>query len=471
MLALKEVKRLCKEFGFTAGMLKGSLAEGKKKQINIQFYTHACFSVENEKIILLNDPYLSGTAFNDGWDLIVNNIEFDRFSEKQLFIYYSHEHPDHFSIPFLKSISKEIRRDITIVFQKTRDGRVKSFLQKEGFSVLELANKARTQISKDFFITIGQVPFYDSWALIEVNGKKILNANDCILETPDRVSDIKETTDTVDILFTQFSYANWVEGGSSDGTSRALLAKEKLQRIKMQSDVLKPGFIVPFASMVRFCHIENSYMNDEINTPDETVDFISNNTYAEPFLMVPYENWDGVTPKSNQSAIQFWNAAYETALNRPLIEAKKSYTIDEIASASNDMRERVGKRNNRLLIFLLDAFGLLPTQIIKISDLNCYVRFNWRQGLHTFGKEQEQSSVELTSESLYFLFKFDFGIDTLNVNARFSGSLAQKKSLIRTFSPLALNNTGRYISILGLISTFSEPAFIKQGLRTVGLAR
>ena len=29
--ALKEVKRICKEFGFTAGMLKGSLAEGRKK--------------------------------------------------------------------------------------------------------------------------------------------------------------------------------------------------------------------------------------------------------------------------------------------------------------------------------------------------------------------------------------------------------------------------------------------------------
>ena len=28
--ALKEVKRLCKEFGFTAGMLEGSLAEGRK---------------------------------------------------------------------------------------------------------------------------------------------------------------------------------------------------------------------------------------------------------------------------------------------------------------------------------------------------------------------------------------------------------------------------------------------------------
>ena len=27
--ALKEVKRLCKEFGFTAGMLKGALAKGR----------------------------------------------------------------------------------------------------------------------------------------------------------------------------------------------------------------------------------------------------------------------------------------------------------------------------------------------------------------------------------------------------------------------------------------------------------
>ena len=29
--ALKTVKRLCKEFGFTAGMLKGALTEGRKK--------------------------------------------------------------------------------------------------------------------------------------------------------------------------------------------------------------------------------------------------------------------------------------------------------------------------------------------------------------------------------------------------------------------------------------------------------
>ena len=31
--ALKKVKRLCKEFGFTAGMLKGALAKGRKNNV------------------------------------------------------------------------------------------------------------------------------------------------------------------------------------------------------------------------------------------------------------------------------------------------------------------------------------------------------------------------------------------------------------------------------------------------------
>ena len=31
-VALKKVKELCKEFGFTAGMLKGVLAEGRKQK-------------------------------------------------------------------------------------------------------------------------------------------------------------------------------------------------------------------------------------------------------------------------------------------------------------------------------------------------------------------------------------------------------------------------------------------------------
>ena len=439
--------------------------------MNIQFYNHACFSIENDSAILLNDPYLSGTAFNDGWDLIINDIVFDNFTAKKLFIYYSHEHPDHFSIPFLKLIKAEKRKEITILFQKTRDGRVKSYLEKEGFFVKELKNKRRFEFSRDFYITIGQVPFYDSWALIEVDHQKIINVNDCILEVPDRIKDIKSITSDVDILFTQFSYANWVEGGVENKRSRLLLAQEKLDRIKTQSDVLNPKFIVPFASMVRFCHIENSYMNDAINTPKQTVSFIEKNTSAKPFLMKPYESWNGIDSKNNDISILFWEEAYNKALTRELIRQKKLYDFKTIKKVCEEMIARVKNRNNAIIMSLIDKIGLLPSQIIKIVDLNCIVKFSWRNGIAEIDVNSVEEYIEMSSESIYFLFKLDFGIDTLNVNARFTGSLEQKKSFIRTFSPLILNNTGRYISLLGLVSSFSEPAFIKQGLRTVGLVR
>ena len=47
------------------------------EQMKIQFFNHACFSVEYKNDLLLCDPYLDGTAFNNGWDLIVEGILFE----------------------------------------------------------------------------------------------------------------------------------------------------------------------------------------------------------------------------------------------------------------------------------------------------------------------------------------------------------------------------------------------------------
>lgn len=439
--------------------------------MNIQFYNHACFSVENDDALLLCDPYLSGTAFNNGWDLIVNDVAFDRFAEKKLYIYYSHEHPDHFAIPFLKSIRSQDRNDVTVLFQKTLDERVKSFVSEEGFSVITLADQEKLELSDEFSITIGKVPFYDSWALIELDGKKILNANDCTIDTPSRVKRVKRLTDAVDILFTQFSYANWAPGGVADRRSRAMLAKSKLESLKSQADLLTPTTIVPFASMIRFCHVENFYMNDEVNTPGQVVKFIEQNTDAAPFLMEPYENWDGSSTKDNNSAIQYWENAYKVALTRDLVPQMKSFSFAELKLVCDEMRLRVNDRNSSFLIRLFEKMRFLPSQTIRISDLDICVGFSWRSGLKVETAVPRQQCIEMTSESLHFLFRFDFGVDTLYVNARFNGSAAQGKSLIRTFSPLLLNNSGRSISVTGLLSMLTEPSFVKQGLGTTRIAR
>ena len=436
--------------------------------MKIQFFNHACFSIENENILLLNDPYLSGTAFNNGWDLILDNINFTFDLSKKNYIYYSHEHPDHFSIQFLQSINEEDRKSITILYQKTKDGKVKNFVKKLGFNVIEVSDKEKYKITDKFSITIGQIPFYDSWSYVEINDKKILNVNDCILENPNKINEISKHCRKVDILFTQYSYANWVEGGFSDNNKRKELANKKLEKIRIQSEILCPEFIVPFASMIRFCHEENKYMNDSINTPRKTIEYINSKTSSKAYLMKPYEIWNGSDIKNNEDAMSFWDKAYENALKRDLIKQEKFYEEEDIQKAYSKMVERVKSKNNIYIIKFLSLIGIIPSQIIKILDLNKIYYFSWHKGLK-LTQQKNQEFVEMTSDSLHFLLSFDYGIDTLNVNARFKGSLLQKKNIIRTFSTLALNNMGRFISFKGILSIMFEPSFIKKGLKSVGL--
>src|SRR3546814_2660010 len=80
--------------------------------------------------------------------------------------------------------------------------------------------------------------------LIETQDLTILYVNDCILETPERLQTIKRHVSRCDILFTQFSYANW-EDRRDNPQARRALAAEKLRRITLQCEAFRPRFVVP----------------------------------------------------------------------------------------------------------------------------------------------------------------------------------------------------------------------------------
>ena len=84
---------------------------------NITFLNHASFILEYKEIKILNDPYLFNSAFNNGWNLL-KEIDHRNFLKDITHIYFSHEHPDHFSIPFLKSISVEERKKLQLFIKK-----------------------------------------------------------------------------------------------------------------------------------------------------------------------------------------------------------------------------------------------------------------------------------------------------------------------------------------------------------------
>ena len=80
----------------------------------VKFINHASILISNSNKSVLTDPWYSGSVFDDGWNLLYENLpnEIEKLLEKVNFIWFSHEHPDHFSIKFLNDFEKIIKKKI-----------------------------------------------------------------------------------------------------------------------------------------------------------------------------------------------------------------------------------------------------------------------------------------------------------------------------------------------------------------------
>ena len=76
----------------------------------IKFINHASVVISNKNRSILTDPWYHGTAFDDGWSLLYENEKekIKSLLKKIDYIWISHEHPDHFSIPFFKLYEEDI---------------------------------------------------------------------------------------------------------------------------------------------------------------------------------------------------------------------------------------------------------------------------------------------------------------------------------------------------------------------------
>lgn len=426
--------------------------------IKINFLNHASFIIEYDNIKILNDPYLSGSAFNNGWNLL-QEFDHKEYLEDITHICFSHEHPDHFSIPFLKSIDESKRTKITIIYQDTFDKRVKSFCQKLGYQFLEFENLIEKQIQENFSITIGKVPFYDSWINYKVNGKNILNVNDCVIENPSVANQIKKNIKKVHTLLTQFSYASYIP--VNEQKEKALKC---LENIKIQDEILKPNFIIPFASFIYFSNTQNKFMNKNINTIEKTYDYLTKNCNSNPIILAPNEIWD-LQIKDNKKSLLFWKNIYDNLNNLNYYEEKNLYKLNELTDKSQKYIEKIYKKNNGLILKILYKLKILSPVNIFISDLNIYLNFSIIDGLTEISENKlNDNYVKMDSNSLAFIFDYEYGLDTLLVNARFETFKTYKNNLIKSFAIGALNNTGRFMRFRDLFK-YLNINFIERTLK------
>ncbi len=416
----------------------------------IEFVNHASFVLEFAGHTIISDPWLFGTAFNDGWRLLCDsNFDPQRFRDIN-YIWISHEHPDHFSPMVLRSVPEAIRRDITVLFQQTKDRKVIDFCAEIGYKTLELPHMEPATLDDGLEVICGRMPLYDSWILYDCAGFKVLNLNDCTV-TPKALETIRRVVGSIDVLFTQFSYAGW-KGGPADTTMRRKAAAAKLSAMQTQIRVLAPTWTVPFASFSYFSHHENRHSNDSINRPDGAATAIRA-AGSEPVVMYPGDTWRAGDQCNSDTALQRYRRHYDFAAKSYL--SSESINEPTLIEAGRAYAARIRSNNSVALLRLIrrmPLLGLLRPLTIEAHDLGCRYRLSLEHGLEPLGAlrppdAQTSPNVRMHSSSLHYLLRHDWGYDTLAVNGRFEADLDGFKKMKKLLSIGSLNNAGHRLTV------------------------
>lgn len=406
--------------------------------MRIQFINHASVKIITPHVRITSDPWYSGPAFNNGWDLIRADADMTATASDATHIWLSHEHPDHFSVAFFKATPN---RALRILFQKNADHRVAGYLRSQGFAVDELAERQDFPLAPGETIRIGRSGFYDSWNLVRADGCAVLNLNDCELNTEPDLLRLKSEIGPIDVLLTQFSYAAW-KGGRANQALRENAARDKLATVRRQIECLKPKFVIPFASFIYFSHVENSYLNDSINDLDAVLKAVPAD--CTPIIMRPRDTWTVGEAWDNRAAIGYWREAYASIASLPLREPTPAVPWSDLQAHARQYRERVFHNNSKWLIrlaSLMPAVGAFQPLTIRLTDLQRTVRFSFFEELSE-APAGAAPDVEMSTESLDFIFLNDFGYDTLTVNGRFEASTQGFARMTKNFAVGSLNALG-----------------------------
>jgi L-ascorbate metabolism protein UlaG (beta-lactamase superfamily) len=421
--------------------------------MEIEFVNHASFLLKAGGTAVLCDPWLFGSAFLDGWDLLCrSDFPLERFREVP-YIWFSHEHPDHFSPAVLKSVPEALRPNITVLYQATKDKKVVGFCEKLGFRTRELADHKITELTPGLQVQCGAVLPFDSWICFRSGGRTVLNVNDCVVDGAAKASAIAKIIGPVDVLFTQFSYAAW-KGNEADDRLRAESAASKLRIVAEQVKAIRPKYVVPFASFMYFSHVENKYMNRGVNEPPAVCAAVQT-AGAEPVLLYPGDRWTVGTSHDNTSALSRYRDDYAGLPDRAYRSPTKSLSEAELQASCKAYLTRLRSKNNFTLIRLARLLPLVRAFqpfAIRVTDLGAVFRFDMLKGLEKL-PDGSPWDVSMHSECLDYVFRFDWGYDTLTVNGRFRADMDGFVRMTKNFAIGPLNNIGRRISF-GLLFDF-----------------
>lgn len=425
----------------------------------ILWINHAGFELQTEGIRLVIDPWLDGLAFNKSWALLSKTrYRPDDFAGVD-YIWFSHEHPDHFSPSSLRSIPDHIRADITVLFQATRDGRVARFCRELGFKdVRELQNWEPIELALGVTFSLRKLDDdLDSLCFIKTPLHTYLNINDCVVRDSGAFHrEVLSRTGRPDVLLTQFSYANWT-GNPGDVAAMKAVADAKLEDIEQQLAIYQPRTLIPFASFVWFCRADNFHLNDGVNSIIGVFEGFRDR--VDCVVLYPGDVWVVGESFDSLGAARRYQAD-AAAITGPLAIADEIFSAERLQSLSDDQLKRVRSNNSVWMLRPLQLLGYLRPVVIYLTDLKRSLTYSMFDGIKWTSREQTEADIEFASGALAQMLRHGSGFDTLYISGRYTERRPGGRiQLGRNFVLPRRNEVGQFFP-----STFLDPGFLRKHL-------
>ncbi len=217
--------------------------------------------IETEDLRIAIDPWFAAPAYCDKWFVFPKPVRTDFVNEVDT-ILISHGHEDHLNEPTLKLFPETAK----VYYPYSFFGGAKEYIESMGFTdVKECVTLKTYQISEKTSVTF-IINSHDSIMVIESGGQVVVNANDALHSSPEKVIDfyidvIRERWPVIDVLFCGFGGASYFPNTMHlDGKDdyEISLVREQLFAHNFCRVVkgLNPAVAVPFAA--DFCLLEDN---------------------------------------------------------------------------------------------------------------------------------------------------------------------------------------------------------------------
>jgi len=377
--------------------------------MKVQLISHSSVLIDTGDCVVWTDPWLVGKVFNDSWSLSPCAAWDDSLLGKIDYIWISHEHPDHFNVPTLRSLPDWFKRKVTILFQDLNSFKMLSAFKELGFPNIRLLTHRKTNnLTQATRVYCYYVGLMDSCLAVADRIHTVLDANDAELTARD-CRWIARDLGRIDILLNQFSIA-FYSGLLDYQEPLRRMAAGIIERIYQNHIQLGAEVTIPFASLMYFSSTESKHINEFHNTPGTVFERFRRGG-KRVAVLYPGETYKLGRPHDSTAALKKYKRIYAERASLPYDEPHR-VEIDLIARAFLRLADHLHERYPAVLL------GALKPLTVRITDLGTSVVFSIPGRSFRIAPRYADPDMLVSSQPLYFSFANPYGFQTLGISGR-----------------------------------------------------